>query len=110
VWGHAGAEWPPLFQAKKRRERFAGNASPPKRPIEPIADLALPVAQETSDVPSYLAISDDRLCQSGFIRQDLCPMLVELIPLARTEYNERHCHGISLMFKEEGQVARFDIA
>ena len=44
VSGYTGAEWPPLFQAKKRRERFAGNASSPKCAVDPIADLALPVA------------------------------------------------------------------
>ena len=37
-------------------------------------------------------------------------MRIELSPFARTKYNQRHGHGISLMFKKEGQVARFDIA
>ena len=108
--GHTGAERPPLFQAKKRGERFAGNASSPKCAVEPIADLAFPVAQKTSDVPRYLPIGDDSLCQSGLIRQDLCPMLVELSPFARTEYNHRDGHGISLVFKKERQVGRCDIA
>ena len=110
VSGDTGAEWPPLFQANKRRERFAGNASSPKGAVDPIADLAVPVAQKTGDVPGYLPIGYDRLCQSGLIRQDFCPMLVEFTPFARTEYNQRHRDGISLVFKEEGQVARLDIA
>ena len=37
-------------------------------------------------------------------------MLVELSPFARTEDNQRYRHWISLVFKKEGQIARFDIA
>lgn len=37
-------------------------------------------------------------------------MLFELLSFPRTEHNHRHGHGISLMFKKEGQVAGFDIA
>src|SRR5205085_10199144 len=104
------AERPPLFQAKKRRECFAGNTSSPQGAVDPIADLALSVADKTGDVSRYLPIGYDRLCHRGLVRQDLCPMLVELPALARTEYNHRDGHSISLMFKKEGQVGRFDIA
>ena len=65
MFGHTGEEWPPLFQAKKRGERFAGNASSPKCAVDPIADLALPVAQKTRDASRYLPIGYDSLCQSG---------------------------------------------
>lgn len=110
MWGHTGAEWAPLLQAKKCRERFAGNASAPEGAVDPIADLALTIAQKTGDVSGYLTISDDGLCQSGFIRQNFCPVLVELIPFARTKHHQRHGDGISLVFKKEGQVGRFDVA
>ena len=108
--GDTGAEGPPLFQVKKSRERLAGDSSPPQGAVDPIADLALPVAQETGDVSGYLPIGYDGLCQRSLIRQDLCPMLVELRTFARTEDDQRHGYRISLVFKKEGQVGRFDVA
>lgn len=110
MFGHPGIERPPLFEAKKRRERFAGNASPPEGAVDPIADLALSVEEKTGDVSCDLPIRYDCFCHIVLIRQDLCPMRVELFPLAGTEYNHRHRHGISLVFKKQGQIARFDIA
>ena len=110
MWGHTGVKGAPLFEAKKSGERCAGNASSPKCAVDPVADLAFAAAQKTRDMPRYLPISYDSLCQSGLIGQDLCPMRVKLRPFARTEYNHRHGHWISLVFKKEGQIARFDIA
>ena len=61
---------------RKRRERFAHDATPPKCAIDPWPNLVLPVPPKTTDVPGYLAIGYDRLFRT-FVRQDLGPMLVE---------------------------------
>ena len=106
VGGYTGVEWPPLFQAEKRSERFAGNATPPKCAVDPVADLAFPISPKTADVPRDLAIDYDCLFQTGVVRQDLYPVLVEFRFVARTEYDHRDGHGISLMFEKDGQVVR----
>ena len=110
VFRDTGDQWPSLFEAKKGSERFAGNASSPKGAVEPIADLAFPVAEKTGDVSRDLPVGYDGLSQTALIRQDLGPMRVELGPVAGTEYDHRDRDGISLVFKKDGQVARFDIA
>ena len=108
--GHTGVEWPALFQAEKLSERFAGNATPPKFAVDPLADLAFPISPKTADVPRDLAIGYDCLFQAGVVCQDLCPVLVEFSFIARTEYDHRDRHGISLMFEKDGQIVRFDVA
>ena len=77
VRSYAGIERPALFQAKEGGKRLAHNAAPPKCAVDPVADLAFPVPPKTTDVSGYLAVSYDCLFQTGVVRQDLGPMLVE---------------------------------
>src|SRR5262245_16749744 len=98
---YAGVERATLFNAKKRRERLAHNAATPKCAVDPVTDLAFPVAPETTNVSGDLAIGYDCLFQAGVVGQDFGPMLVELRFVARTEDYQRHGHGISLVFEKD---------
>ena len=107
---YAGVERARLFQAQESGEGFGRDAAAPEGAVDPVADLSFSVRRPTQNVPGDLAVGDDRLYQTGIVREDLLPVLIERSPIARTEGDHRYGDGVALVFEEQRQVVRFDIA
>ena len=99
-----------LFQAQESGEGFRRDAAAPEGAVDPVADLSFSVRQPTPNVPGDLGVGDDRLFQTGIVREELLPVLIERGTIARTKCDQRHGDAMSLVLKEERQVIRFDIA
>ena len=110
VFRDAGVERTGLFQKNESRNGFGGDATVPKGAIDPIADFALPFGEPAANVADYLTVEDDGLFQAGVVGEEFRPVLGELGRIARTEHDQRYGHGIALMFEEQRQVARLDVA
>jgi len=92
-------------------ECLGSDAPAPVLPADPVADEADSILLPTSDVAGYLAREKDRLNDSRRVTQNvLCPVRIEGRAIPRGK--SRHSRGIvvELLRKEDGQVARFDVA
>ena len=110
MFRHTGVKRSRLFQAQESGESLGRDATAPKGAVDPVADLAFSVRRPAADVPGDLVACENRLCQILLVGQKFRLMLMESFPLARIKRDHCHGHGVPLVFKEERQVARFDIA
>jgi hypothetical protein len=88
----------------------AAVATPPELAPDPVADQPLVLGDPASDVPSHLAVADDRADDVRGLVAELGPMCHEGVMIPRGK--RRHPHGfrVALMLEEDRKVGVDDVA
>jgi hypothetical protein len=110
VLGHEGTEWPLFDFGDECGEGSRRNAPAPELAPDPVADQPLVLGDPASDVPSHLALADDRADDVRGLAAELGPMCHEGVMIPRRKRRHSRALRVALMLEEDRKVGVDDLA
>ena len=110
VLGHEGMEWPLFDFGDQGGEGSRRNAPAPELAPDPVADQPPVLGDPASDVPSHLAIADDRADDVRGLAAELGSMCYKGVMIPRGKRRHQRALRVALMLEEDRKVGVDDLA